>query len=260
MEFGDVASLDFVHLAAADPWVDEELDRSPVFVGRARLAVGGDKLVEKALPEGLHGRGLAVGIPLCGRVAAALGLGEQGHRAPPRVFGREGRHRSECHAAELAVGAELGDEELAAGRPDAQAETGQLLVPVEAVRTVALDPVDGALGDLDLCRHGVARFSLVCGEHPTALGITWKSLGIKIVVSARLGLSTKEGLVRSVNLLSNIANVEVWRPGEKGCQDVSMNTQANSLPEGCRFNSYLRSPPTRPPHELRVRPGEIDSR
>ena len=97
------------------------------------LQWAGDILVEKPLPERLYGRGLAVGVALCGRVAAALGLGEEGHGAPARLFRREGRDGSEGHAAEPAVGAELGDEELAAGCAHAQAEARQITVPVEAV-------------------------------------------------------------------------------------------------------------------------------
>ena len=69
MKLGDIASLDLRHLAAADPGVDEELDRTPAFVGRSRLAVGGDIFVEKPLSESLHSRGLAVGVALYGRVA-----------------------------------------------------------------------------------------------------------------------------------------------------------------------------------------------
>ena len=157
VQCGDVAPLDFGHLAAADFGLDEEVDGPPVFVGRAGLAMRGDVFLQEARPEDLHGRRPPVGVPLRGRVSTGLGFGKQGHRAPARLFRGEGGDGSEGHTAEPAVGAELANEELAPGRPDAQAETRQLAVPVEAVGPVALDAVDGAFGDLDLRRHGASR-------------------------------------------------------------------------------------------------------
>lgn len=189
VQLGDVASLDFRHLAAADSGIDEELDRTAVLVGRAGLAVGGNILVEKPLPKGLHGRSLAVGVALCGRVAAALGLGEEGHGAPARLFRREGRDGSEGHAARPALGAVLGDEELAAGGTDAHTEARQLSVPVEAIRSVGLEPVDGALGDLDLCRHGVPPVRSIMGSILSrweAHGKHWESkLAVRHVSACR---------------------------------------------------------------------------
>ena len=63
---GDVAPPDVGHLAAAVLGPDEELDRSPVLLGRARLAMRGDVLLQKAFPESPHGRHFPVGAPLRG--------------------------------------------------------------------------------------------------------------------------------------------------------------------------------------------------
>ena len=69
----DVAPPDLGHLAAADRGLDEKIDRSPVFTGRARLAVSGHGLVEETLCERLHNRRLAVGVPLCRRPSMSGG-------------------------------------------------------------------------------------------------------------------------------------------------------------------------------------------
>lgn len=97
--------------------VDEEIDRTAVFVGRALLAVSGDILIEKALPKSLHGCSRAAGVALRSWVAAGLGLGVAGPSRAGSPLRREDRDGSEGHAAEPAVGAELHDEEL---RPEAR--------------------------------------------------------------------------------------------------------------------------------------------
>ena len=155
MQFGDVAALYVAHLAPADPGVDEELHRSAVLVGRARLAVIGNVFLEEPLAELLHRHRPAALVPGSGRVAAALGLGNRGHGATSCGFGGDRPVAAEGGAPHAAVGAVLDDIVLASSAAHADAEAGKIGVPVEPVGAVGLELVDHALGDLGGNRSGL---------------------------------------------------------------------------------------------------------
>ena len=65
------------------------------------------------------------------------------------------------HAAQPPVGAELDHVILASRGADTQAETGEIVVPIEPVRSVAGDPVDGAVTVTGWCQLRVASSFLL---------------------------------------------------------------------------------------------------
>ena len=126
-----------------------------VLVGSAGLAVVRHVVLEEPPAELFHGRRLAARIPDGRRVAAALGLRDRRHGPPPRRLGRHRAVTPQGDAPHSAIGAELRDIVLAPRASDADPEAGQVVIPVELLRAVALKLVDGALGDLEVGRHGV---------------------------------------------------------------------------------------------------------
>ena len=120
-----------------------------------------------------------------GRVAAALGLGDRRHGPPTRYLGRDRAVTAQGHAPQPPVGAELDDVILAPGASDAEPEAREVVVPVELLGTVALEPVDGTLGDLDVGGHGVLPDESMGsiprweshGNHQESICVHWRTSG-----------------------------------------------------------------------------------
>ena len=111
-------------------------------------------VLEEALAELLHRHRLPARVPGGRGIEAALGIGDCRHGPAPGGLGRHRAVAAQGDSAQPPVGAELGDVVLAPGAAHPDAEAGEIGIPVELLCPIALELVDHALGDLEVCGHG----------------------------------------------------------------------------------------------------------
>ena len=155
MQFGDVLTLHLGDPHLADRGVDEERHRPTVLPLGAGLAVGGDILFEEPPAELGHDRfGLALCIGIA-RIDTLLRQRQDLQRRGPGLVNGDAAVLADGEPAQLAADAGLEDVVLPARLPDANAEAGQLAVPVDGIGAVGLEGLDGALGEFgDAVCHG----------------------------------------------------------------------------------------------------------
>ena len=117
----------------------------------------GDILLEEAPAEIGHDRlGLRLRIGVA-RVDALLRQGQDLQRRGPRLVGGDAAGLADCEPAQLAEHTCLENVVHPARLADAEAEAGQLSVPVDSIGAVGLDGLDGAPGELLGTRLGMGQ-------------------------------------------------------------------------------------------------------
>ena len=153
---------------------DEQRHRPPILPLGAGLAVGGDILLEEPPAELGHDRlGLPLRIGVAG-IYTLLRLGQDLVRRDPCLVRGDAAVLPDGEPAQLPAHAGLEDVVLPARLPDADAEAGQLPVPVDGIGAVGLEGLDGAPGEFrNAVCHG--RKSLTPEGRSSRLANYWQT-------------------------------------------------------------------------------------